>query len=61
MTDDKTHVGEPDRSRLAGGQDYEVRYLAEQYGLSVEQARDLIARFGNDRQKLDEAAKKLLA
>jgi hypothetical protein len=61
MPDDKRNVGEPDRSRVAGDQDYKVRYLAEQYGLTVEQARDLIARIGHDRQKLDEAAKKLLA
>ena len=27
MPDDKSHVGEPDRSRVADEQDYEVRYL----------------------------------
>jgi hypothetical protein len=42
-------------------QDYEVRYLAEEYGLSHEQARELVARIGNDRQKLEEAAKGLAA
>ena len=61
MPDDKAHVGEPDRSRVAGDQDYEVRYLAEKHGLSAEQARQLIARVGNDRQKLDKAAKKLIS
>jgi hypothetical protein len=60
MPDDKSHVGEPDRSRVSGEQDYEVRYLAEKYGLSSEQARRLIARVGNDRQKLDDAARKLM-
>jgi hypothetical protein len=60
MPDDKSHVGEPDRSRVAAEQDYEVRYLAEKHGLSAEQARQLIARVGNDRQKLDAAAKKLI-
>ena len=59
MTDDKTKVGEPDRSRVAGDQDYEVRHLAETHGLSVEQARKLIARFGNDRAKLDIATRQL--
>ena len=61
MPDDKSNVGEPDRSRVAGDQDYEVRYLAEKYGLSEEQARELITRIGNDRQKLEEAAKGLAA
>ena len=59
MPDDESHVGEPDRSRVAGGQDYEVRYLGEKYGLTADQARTLIERVGNDREKLDEEARKL--
>jgi hypothetical protein len=39
MPDDKTKVGEPDRSRVAADQNYEVRYLAQKFGLSDEQAR----------------------
>ena len=61
MPDDKRNVGEPDRSRVAATQDYEVQYLAEKYGLSHDQARELIARVGNNREKLDEAAKGLAA
>src|SRR5262245_50948730 len=53
MPDDKTKVGEPDRSRVAGDQDYEVRYVAEKYGLSVDQVKKLIARVGNDREKIE--------
>ena len=34
MTDDKSNAGEPDRSKVAGDENYEVRYLAEKYGLS---------------------------
>ena len=59
MPDDKSHVGEPDRSRVAGEEEYEVDYLASKHGLSAEQARQLIARLGNDREKLDQAAEKL--
>ena len=59
MPDDKTKVGEPDRSRLAADQVYEVAYLATKYGISGEQARDLIARVGNDREKLEQAAREL--
>jgi len=29
MLDDKNKVGEPDRSRVAENQDYEIRYLAQ--------------------------------
>ena len=59
MPDDKSHVGEPDRSRVAGEEEYEVNYLASKHGLTAEQARELIARVGNDREKLDQAAQKL--
>jgi hypothetical protein len=59
MPDDKTKVGEPDRSRVSADQDYEVSQLAKKHGLTQQQARDLIARVGNDREKLDQAAEKL--
>jgi hypothetical protein len=59
MPDDKTKVGEPDRSRVSRDQDYEVRQLAEKHGLSAQQARDLIARHGSNREKLEEEEKKL--
>jgi Protein of unknown function (DUF3606) len=50
MRDDKTKVGEPDRSRVSADQDYEVRQLAEKHGLSPTQIRELIAGVGNDRE-----------
>jgi Protein of unknown function (DUF3606) len=59
MPDDKTKVGEPDRSRVAGEQDYEVRYVAEKYGLTIEQVKKLIGRVGNDREKIEAAARQL--
>ena len=61
MPDDKINVGEPDRSRVSADQDYEVRQLAQKHGLSPTQIRELIARVGNDREKLEEAAKQLRA
>jgi hypothetical protein len=33
-----------------------VEYFARKHGLTIEQARDLIARVGNERSKLDAAA-----
>ena len=59
MPDDKNKFGEPVRSRASRDQDHEVRHLAETHALTVEQARMLIARFGNDRAKLDIAARQL--
>jgi len=59
MADDRTNRGEPDRSKVSGSEDYELDYLARQYGMTREQAQDLVKRVGNNRVKLDEAAKRL--
>jgi hypothetical protein len=60
MADDKTKVGEQDRSKVAKEQDYEVSYFAHEHGISTAEARKLIERFGNDRQKLYAAAQSLI-
>jgi glycerol-3-phosphate dehydrogenase len=57
MADDKSKQDNRDRSRVAAGEDYEVQYLAEQTGITEEQARTLVRRYGNDRAKLMEEAK----
>lgn len=59
MADDKTNRGEPDRSRVAGGQDFEVDYLARKHGISEEQVRKLIREHGNDRAKVEAAISRL--
>jgi hypothetical protein len=48
-----------DRSRVAGGQGYEVNYFARKHGITAQQARDLIKEVGNDRDKLNAAAARL--
>lgn len=59
MADDKTKTGGQDRGRVAGGEGYEVEYFARKHGISAEQARTLIKQHGNDRAKLDAAARAL--
>jgi hypothetical protein len=59
MADDKNNRGEPDRSRVSGSEEYEVRYFAEKHGISIEQAQGLIERHGNDRETLDREAQRL--
>ena len=61
MADDPNKQDYRDRSRVAGEEDYEVQYFAEQNGISLDQARDLIGRFGNDRATLEREARKLKA
>jgi hypothetical protein len=55
MPDAKTQVGVSDRSRMTADQEYEVSNLAQKYGLSKAQIRELISCLGNDREKLNRA------
>lgn len=59
MSDDTNDRGAQDRGRVAGEQEYEVRYFADKHGISVEQAEQLIAQHGNSREKLDAAAQQM--
>ena len=59
MADNKTKRDNRDRSKVAGGEDYEVRYLADRTGISSTEARDLVKRFGNDRELLLRQAQSL--
>ena len=61
MADNRTNRGSRDRSRVAAGQGYELRYFARKHGITTDQARQLIAKVGNDRAKLNAAAEKLKA
>ncbi len=59
MADDKSKRGAGDRARVAAGEGYEVNYFARKHGITKQQAEQLIAKVGNDREKLDDAAAKL--
>ena len=56
MSDNTSLQGDRDRRTVSAGEPYEVEYFARKHGLTMEQARDLIARVGNERSKLDAAA-----
>lgn len=60
MADDKTKQDGRDRSRVSGSEAYEVEYFAQEHGLSEHQARTLMPTVGNDREKLDAAAEKVV-
>lgn len=59
MPDNKSHIGEPDLGRVAAGERYEAQHLARHAGISTDEARELIERFGNDRETLEREARKL--
>ena len=61
MPDDPNKQDNRDRNKVAGGQDFEVDYFAKANGLSINQALDLLEKFGDDRETLELEAKKLKA
>lgn len=59
MADDKSKRDQRDRSRVVARQDCEVQHFAERHGMTAGQARDLIRRFGNDRDRLEKEAARI--
>jgi len=59
MADNKQNIGEPDRGRVSGSEGYEVGYFARKHDLTLDQARTLIAKHGNQREALDRAAQQI--
>ena len=49
MAEDKT---KRERNDAAADPGYEVDYFAKHHGISIEEARSLLERFGHDRQAL---------
>jgi hypothetical protein len=57
---DNTHKEDNrDRSRVSASEGYEVKYFAGKHKITQDQARELIAKVGNNREKLDAAVEKL--
>ena len=59
MADDRKSVGEPTGSPVSGSQVDELRDLAEEARIPVDQARELIEKHGTDRDTLMAEAAKL--
>lgn len=59
MADSKQKRGAGDRNRVSATQGYELAYFARKHGITRDQAKQLIARVGNDRAKLNAAAEKM--
>jgi hypothetical protein len=59
MADDKNKRDFRDRDRIAGAEDYEVEHFARQNGITPQEVRNLIAKFGNKREVLEREAKRL--
>ena len=59
MPDDKSKTDPRDRDRVSGDEEYEVAYFASKFGLSIPEVRELIKKYGNDRETLEREAKRL--
>lgn len=58
MADDKSKRGKADRSRVAGGEVYEVAYLKKKTGATEAQIRAAMKKVGNSRAKIEAELKK---
>jgi len=47
MADDKSITGEPDRSRISLSEAYEVKYWADNYGVTAERLKAAVNAVGN--------------
>ncbi|MCV3210027.1 DUF3606 domain-containing protein [Mesorhizobium sp. YC-39] len=59
MADDKSKRDFRDRDRISGDEDYEVEYFANKVGITADQVKELIAKYGSDRETLEREAKAL--
>ena len=50
-----------EQSRIAEGRELEVQHVAETTGLSPKQARELLAKYGNDWERIRKEAESLKA
>jgi hypothetical protein len=58
MADSTSKRGAGDRDRVAGGQEYEVDYIAKKHGVSPAQVKEIIKRVGNSREKIEAELRK---
>jgi hypothetical protein len=54
MADDKTLRSAQDRSRIAMGEDYEVRYWTEKFGVSRERLQEAVDSVGNSADAVED-------
>lgn len=54
MADDKTIRGPRDSSRIAMGEDYEVRYWTDKFGVSRERLQQAVDAVGNNAEAVEQ-------
>jgi len=54
MSDHRSNRGEPDRSRISLGEDYELRYWTKTLGVGPQELMDAIGVVGNSPERVRE-------
>jgi hypothetical protein len=54
MADDRTNRGPQDRSRINLGEDYEVRYWTDKFGVSKSQLEEAVRKAGSSAAAVEE-------
>lgn len=57
MSDDKNQRAPQDASRVAMGEDYEVRYWSERFGVSPDRLQQAVEAVGNSADRVEEYLK----
>lgn len=58
MSDDKNVRAPQDSSRVAMGEDYEVRYWTDRFGIARERLEEAVAAVGNSVERIEEYLRK---
>lgn len=58
MPDHKMKRGGQDRGRVAGMEDYEVKYLAQKHGVTQKAVKEAVQKVGASRSKVEAQLKK---
>jgi len=59
VADNKSKTGAQDRAHISASDHFEIAEIANKFSLSVLGVHDLIKRFGNERETLEQEARKL--
>jgi hypothetical protein len=59
LTNDKPQHGRPERALASEDERYDVAFFANKHGITRDDARDIVQRFGPSRRKCDAAAERL--
>jgi hypothetical protein len=53
MGDDKSNIGEPDRSRISLNETYEIKYWSDKYGTTVPRLKAAVEAVGNSPEAVE--------